>query len=57
MHRINIQEVGINFVIPWGRYYRRPLRLSRNTPEQLVVLKYPNFRLKFSNVASLEYFS
>ena len=29
-----------------GRLYERQLRRSRNKPEQLVVLKYPNFRPK-----------
>ena len=44
-----------------GRFYERHIRRSRNIPEQLVVLKYPNFRLRFATLQNfnrkLGYFS
>ena len=36
-----------------GRFYERQLVWSKNSPEELAVLKYPNFRKEFCNVTSL----
>ena len=48
----NVAPFRIKVVLPRDQFYERHLRRSRNILEQLVVLKYRNFWLKFCDLAS-----